>query len=38
METEIGWYQGADGELYHYDGVIWDEVPGREVKLEFLGE
>jgi hypothetical protein len=36
--AEAGWYQSASGELYHYDGIIWDEVPARGLKLEFLGE
>lgn len=36
--AEAGWYQSASGDLYHYDGIIWDEVPARGLKLEFLGE
>lgn len=35
--SEAGWYQSAAGELYHYDGIIWDEVPPSGLKLEFLG-
>jgi len=35
---EAGWYQDADGTLYNYDGVVWDEVPkDRLSELEFLG-
>lgn len=34
----IGWYQNAMGRLYHYDGVIWDDVPEERIQdLEFLG-
>ena len=36
--AEAGWYQSGSGDLYHYDGIIWDEVPARGLKLEFLGE
>lgn len=36
--AEAGWYQSASGDLYHYDGIIWDEVPARGLNLEFLGE
>ena len=33
-----GWYQDSKGSLYHYDGVIWDEVPNPNIKqLEYLG-
>ena len=33
-----GWYQSKSGELYHYDGVIWDEVPKERLEeLEYLG-
>lgn len=33
-----GWYQDADGNLYKYDGVVWDVVPDGKVEdLEFLG-
>jgi hypothetical protein len=33
-----GWYQNLKGELYHYDGVIWDVVPKeRLTDLEYLG-
>jgi hypothetical protein len=35
---EAGWYQNVGGQLYHYDGVIWDEVPEVRVSdLEYLG-
>jgi hypothetical protein len=33
-----GWYQNSIGDLYHYDGVIWDNVPNEQIKsLEYLG-
>ena len=33
-----GWYQNSIGDLYHYDGVVWDNVPGEKIEnLEFLG-
>jgi hypothetical protein len=36
--AKTGWYQNSDGDLYHYDGVIWDEVPKERIeKLEYLG-
>jgi hypothetical protein len=35
---EAGWYQDKNGNLYQYDGVVWDEVPKDRVsELEFLG-
>jgi hypothetical protein len=35
---EAGWYQDKNGNLYQYDGVVWDEVPKDRVSdLEFLG-
>jgi hypothetical protein len=35
---ETGWYQDKSGNLYQYDGVIWDEVPKDRVSdLEYLG-
>jgi hypothetical protein len=35
---EAGWYQDRDGNLYNYDGVIWDEVPKDRIQdLEYLG-
>lgn len=38
LALEAGWYQDGDGNLYKYDGVIWDEVPKERLeKLEFLG-
>lgn len=38
IAPEAGWYQNTDGVLYHYDGVIWDEVPKERLeKLEYLG-
>lgn len=34
----VGWYQNSRGDLYHYDGVVWDNVPNEKVSdLEFLG-
>lgn len=36
--TTPGWYQNLKGELFHYDGVIWDTVPNEKIKdLEYLG-
>ena len=36
--VESGWYQNGNGDLFHYDGVIWDNVPKEEMKeLEYLG-
>lgn len=33
-----GWYQNSAGDLYHYDGVVWDNVPQEKTEdLEFLG-
>jgi hypothetical protein len=35
---KAGWYQDKEGKLYHYDGVLWDEVPEEKVvNLEHLG-
>jgi hypothetical protein len=35
----LGWYQNSSGDLFHYDGVVWDVVPREQVKnLEYLGE
>jgi hypothetical protein len=37
-DPKEGWYQNHDGQLFHYDGVIWDEVPSERIeKLEYLG-
>lgn len=37
-EVVSGWYQNSVGVLYHYDGVIWDEVPKETINdLEYLG-
>ena len=37
-EVVSGWYQNSIGDLFHYDGVIWDNVPDEQIKtLEFLG-
>ena len=36
-KTNPGWYQDKNGNLYSYDGVIWDEVPPMPIKdLEYL--
>lgn len=33
-----GWYQNKRGELFKYDGVVWDVVPSERISdLEFLG-
>ena len=33
-----GWYQNSVGDLYHYDGVVWDDIPSEKIEeLEFLG-
>lgn len=38
LEIRAGWYQDGQGNLYQYDGVIWDEVPKDRVEnLEYLG-
>lgn len=38
-DVATGWYQNSVGDLYHYDGVIWDTVPKERIKdLEFLGD
>ena len=38
IEAVNGWYQNVKGELYHYDGVVWDNVPNEKVsELEYLG-
>lgn len=37
-EVRQGWYQNKKGDLYHYDGVVWDKVPEEQIKsLEYLG-
>lgn len=37
-EVKQGWYQNRVGDLYHYDGTVWDEVPGEMIRdLEYLG-
>ena len=36
--VSAGWYQNSVGVLYHYDGVVWDEVPSEKINdLEYLG-
>jgi hypothetical protein len=37
VDYKAGWYQDLKGNLYKYDGVVWDVVPGRDTKVEFLG-
>ena len=38
VEVEQGWYQSLSGQLYHYDGMVWDVVPAERIEdLEFLG-
>ncbi len=33
-----GWYQNKNGQLFHYDGIVWDVVPGEKItELEYLG-
>lgn len=39
IEAKLGWYQDRYGNLYKYDGVIWDVVPeGSIEELEYLSE
>lgn len=33
----VGWFQDLAGNLYHYDGVVWDVVPDSSLELQFLG-
>ena len=36
--VSTGWYQNSRGELFHYDGTIWDSVPEDRLQaLEYLG-
>lgn len=36
--ANAGWYQNSRGELFHYDGTIWDKVPEERLQqLEYLG-
>lgn len=38
VEIKPGWYQNSAGDLFHYDGVVWDNVPQEKTEeLEFLG-
>lgn len=38
VDYKAGWYQDLEGNLYKYDGVVWDIVPRKEAgELEFLG-
>jgi hypothetical protein len=38
VELEPGWYQDSQGDLFKYDGVVWNEVPSEPLKnLEYLG-
>lgn len=36
--VEKGWYQNSRGDLYYYDGIVWDNIPSEKImELEFLG-
>jgi len=36
--VKVGWYQNSKGDLYKYDGLIWDVVPAENIStLEYLG-
>lgn len=38
VELTSGWYQSPRGDLFKYDGVVWDKVPDCALKsLEYLG-
>lgn len=38
IETVVGWYQNSHGDLFHYDGTVWDQVPSERIgDLEYLG-
>jgi hypothetical protein len=38
IEVVAGWYQNSSGDLFHYDGVVWDKVPSERLEsLEYLG-
>ncbi len=38
VDYKAGWYQDRDGNLYQYDGVVWDVVPETASgNLEYLG-
>ena len=38
IDTVMGWYQNSHGDLFHYDGTVWDSVPTEKINdLEFLG-
>jgi len=38
VESKSGWYQNANGDLFHYDGTVWDSVPKEAIRdLEYLG-
>jgi hypothetical protein len=37
-DLKPGWYQSDRGDLFQYDGVIWDKVPDQSLRsLEYLG-
>jgi hypothetical protein len=37
-EVEPGWYQDKKGDLFFYDGIVWDIVPTVKISdLEYLG-
>jgi len=38
VTLESGWYQSPRGDLFKYDGVVWDNVPDCALNsLEYLG-
>jgi len=38
QDKGTGWYQDSEGNLYHFDGSVWDVVPEEMTKrLEYLG-
>lgn len=38
IKLPAGWYQNSRGELFKYDGVVWDKVPSEKLEnLEHLG-
>lgn len=38
QDKGIGWYQDTEGNLWHFDGSVWDVVPEQMTKrLEYLG-
>ena len=38
IKFENGWYQNSRGDLFHYDGTVWDVLPDEPFKsLGYLG-